>query len=98
MHMCSTMAGRFATLWYTDPLGCENKTTWDCMCLKVFIFGMPIRLSYTFSFSCETDAATGKTTKAEPNPRRPMFGERQHRTDALWEWDCGGSYSESLVL
>lgn len=33
-----------ATLWYTDPLGYENKTTWDCMCLKVFIFGMPIRL------------------------------------------------------
>lgn len=59
MHMCSTMAGRFATLWYTDPLGCGNKTTWDCMCLKVFIFGMPIRLSYTFSVSGETDATTG---------------------------------------
>ncbi len=50
---------------------------WGCMCLKVFIFGMPIRLSYTFSFSCKTDEISQTL-----NPRRPMFGEK-HRCDPL---------------
>lgn len=47
------------------------------MCLKVFIFGMPIRLSYTFSFSCKTDEISQTL-----NPRRPMFGEKR-RCDPL---------------
>lgn len=48
------------------------------MCLKVFIFGMPVRLSYTFSFSCETDEI-----KQTLSPERPTFGEKRRREPLL---------------
>lgn len=50
------------------------------MCSKVFIFGLPDRLSYTFSFSCEM-RDDGKY-RGSLNPSCPTFGERQQSIPA----------------